>query len=440
MATPTLISRARATVISGAANTTLSIANPAALTAGRMALFKLHCSATLNPNSVTPPAGLTLIAQNFNGNGASVLHSWYGYAFHTGAEPANWDFTFGSSGNDDELIVEVWEGVNPTNPIGTVSAISNALTLSPVCPTITTVGVSSIVLFEVASKNGNSLTAANSGYPTDTTGIASDRTRANSAAFQSGSAYQSYPTAGAVTGTKTWTNYTLANQVCSTVSYELRGTAAAVVDSVDGSTTPVLKPGQTKTLASTGLGAVTAVALTSAAAAPFPAVSIAATNVSAPAGDGSFDVPARVDAALYPYVGNLTIAPTDGSITASLTTATFALEDGMAQVILASLVTDVPSYLHPIFLAAGTTIVDNDVIYNPTANGLVLDPDGKINVTTLPLVATLWLHKLSDSKVYSYELSIDGTGTAVITGVAGISILNISIRALGISAITARGI
>lgn len=395
---PTFIDRTVVTKTDGTSNTTMTINKPASATAGRIGIFKLHSNSVLNPNSLTLDANVTAIANNYNVNGNFAVHSSYSYRVFTGSDPSAFTFTVGGDSRDDDLVLEVWDGVNTASPIGAIGSFTSNTLASFVVSGVTTTANDSIVLFEVATKDGTALTAVDSGYPTGTTGIASNKTRNNSSGLNSGSAYQYYASSGSVSGSKTWSSYLSLAKYGTTIAFELKASAASV--SVSGSITVA----SSKAFTTTGLTALTGVTVATTGGGSVSATYSWAT------GSGSFTVPMWSDAAVYPYFGSVTVTVTDGTLTPN-TTATLVLPSGYAAVTFASVASTDKTYLGKYFVDAGIPLLDGDRCYYQTTNNLVIAADSSIVVDELTTVQ-IAIHRAVDYKTYTYTMAIGLTGVS----------------------------
>lgn len=416
MTAPTFIDRTVVTKTDGTANTTMTINKPASATAGRVGIFMLHSNSTLNPNSLTLDANVTAIANNYNVNGNFALQSSYSYYVFDGSDPASFTFTIGADTRDDDLAIEIWDGVDTASPIGAIGTFNTNLVSSPVVNGITTTGDDSAVLFPVGTKNGTALTAVNANYPSGTTGTGSNKTRNNSSGLNSGSAYQVYPTSGTVTGSKTYTGYLTGNQYGSAIAFELKAGSATVV--ISGSITVATG----KAFTTTGLASVTGVTVETSGAG-----SVAA-SFSWTAGSGTLTVPIWSNNALYPYFGSVIVTVTDG-VKAPNTTVTLAIQSGYAAVTFAAIGDPDTTWLGKYFSDIGDPLLDGDRCYYPTTNNLVIYPDSSLEVDSLPTTVELAIHRAADFKTYTYTLQI----TSGVVGMAVAGITSAGITSLGIT-------
>ena len=414
MAYPTFVDRTVVTKTDGTSNTTMTISKPASATAGRVGIFMLHSNSTLNPNGLTLDANVTAIANNYNANGNFALHSSYSYYVFDGSDPSSFTFTIGGDTRDDDLVIEIWDGVNTASPIGAVGTFNTNLIAAPVVNGITTTANESVVLFPVATKNGTALTAPNANYPSGTTGTGSDKTRNNSSGVNSGSAYQQYATSGTATGSKTYTGYLTGNQYGSSVAFELKAGSATLV--ISGTITI----GTAKAFTTTGLSSVTGVTITTSGGG-----SVAASYTWS-AGSGTLTAPAWTDNTSYPYLGAVTVTATDGSFTPSQA-STLVIQSGYAAETFASVYDSDDSYIGYPFDQAGDPLLDGDIVYYPTANGFVINPDSSYEINRLQPVDIV-IHRASDKKVYLYTLVLGNEDSGVSS--PGISLLKISTRGI----------
>jgi hypothetical protein len=414
MAAPTFVDRTVVTKIDGTSNTTMTINKPASATAGRVGIFMLHSNSTLNPNSLTLDANVTAIASNYNVNGNFALHSSYSYYVFDGSDPSSFTFTIGGDTRDDDLVIEIWDGVNTASPIGAVGTFNTNLVAAPVVNGVTTTANESVVLFPVATKNGTALTAANANYPSGTTGTGSDKTRNNSSGVNSGSCYQEYPTSGTATGNKTYTGYLTGNQYGSSVAFELKAGSATLVISGD------ITIGTAKAFTTTGLSSVTGVTISTVGGG-----SVAAT-VEWAAGTGALVAPLWTDNTSYPYIGTVTVTVTDGSLTPSQS-APLVLPSGYDDETFASVYDSDDSYLGYYFDQAGTPLLDGDRVYYPTDNGFIIYADSSYEIDRLQNVDIV-IHRAADKKVYLYTLVLGNEDTGITS--PGITLLKISTRGI----------
>jgi hypothetical protein len=381
-------------------------------------ILKVSSNDILNPSSISISGGAywSLIEQNYStANGNSAVHiAWYWAIWHTG-DASSWTATIGVDIRDDESYVQRVTGAHPTAPIGAEGAsISFGSSVSPISPTVTTTADNSAVIFDVGGRNGNNLTAENTGNPSGTTLIQSKRTRANSSALCSGIAYELRPTTGA-TGTRTWTNYFNTSSVWSAFSFEILPAPPAYSITTVNSGNPV-KIGSTVSFTKTGFtkaitkGTLDGVALTSAT-------------------DTTFTVPNLVDGAQLPRIGlsrTLFLSSADDTETATINIEV-ANPDGWASTVIETGFST--GELDSIDYNFSPPLAVDDIIFYDSTKGTVFPDAGYEGA--YDGTQTLWHHDESTKTVYSFNLL---TGSQSI-GLTAIGLTQVGLTQAGLTAV-----
>lgn len=209
------------TVLDGSSNTSITGAKPSNVVSGDLMLAFLGCHSSLNPGSVTPPAGWTALQNSFGGSGSFRIHTWMGYKVAGGSEPADYTWTIGADGKDDTLIIQRVTGFDSGGPIIASAIDFDELSATPASPSVTATD-NQTLLASVFGKNGSVFTGASA--PTGMTTIELGASRANSSGINRGLAYQQV--SSGATGAKTWPAFTLFAQYTTTMSVIVSSGAA----------------------------------------------------------------------------------------------------------------------------------------------------------------------------------------------------------------------
>ena len=389
---------ARVTVIDSSSNTSLTINKPANVVNGDLMILKLSQNDTLNPSSLSLAGGWDLVAENFTtANGGNACHTAFYERYWNTGDPTSWTATIGADIRDDESFVFRVTGAHPTSPIGAISTFSSTQSVSPVNNALVTTANNSVVIFGVSAKNGSVLTADDTGNPTGTTLIHSKRSRSASSGVNSGIAYQSYPTSGTNTGTKTWTNYTSTAQYHSTVGFEIVPAPAYTITDVN--TNEVVLVGSSgNEFSYTGFsGNPTAITIGGKSA----------TGVIASAGTGTFIFPDYVDGETYPLVGGTqTFTATYLAEEASIS-VTLSPKSGHSIATINSAVTNDPTYIGYHY-----TLANNDTIDFISAE-MTVGADGGVTTET-PGTYQAWHRATSTGVMTLLNLTVNDAGIASI--------------------------
>ncbi|RTL03688.1 hypothetical protein EKK58_12370 [Candidatus Dependentiae bacterium] len=198
--------------------------------------------------------------------------------------------------------------------------------------------------------------------------------------------------AGAATTTlpSPWSGTGLARVIPLRAGYSLNTPPATLYDI---NTTNTLRVGQTgNTISTGGIGTLTSVTVGGKAV----------TNLSAPSGDGTFDMPSFSDGVAYTLLGSKTATATDGTNSANQT-VTLNPPVGYEYVTLSgTLNTTNTGVLYNLSPAAAVT----DQIVYPI--GLLIDAQG--NVEGDAGVYTLWHIDATDNVTRSYTLTLATSG------------------------------
>jgi hypothetical protein len=178
------------------------------------------------------------------------------------------------------------------------------------------------------------------------------------------------------------------------------------VDTINGiavASTPVLRVGATgNTITTTNLGTLTSVST----------AYITATNVVAPGGDGTFDWPDWAEGEVRDSIGVKTLIATDTDGDMASASVNALPPVGWTSVVASSADDSDPhelGYLVP--------LPDGRTVYYPTANGLVINPDGSLSAST-DITVDIWVHNLEldgDMKTHRYTIQVGPGGLLVDT-------------------------
>jgi len=178
------------------------------------------------------------------------------------------------------------------------------------------------------------------------------------------------------------------------------------VDSINGdSSNPDIIAGESNTVATTGLGAITSCVISTTGKG-----SVTATG-SMPSGDGSFIPPfPPANATLYPYFGAVRATFGDGAKSAYID-GTLVIKTGFASTLIADAVDNNSAYLGSVI-----TLPDDAYVYVETGDAvsgtILIGTDGHITVSKA-LTRNVYVHLPRDYKVYTYEIVVNGGGSVI---------------------------
>lgn len=362
----------RVTVNNSSSNNTMDYNAPANVVEGDLLILFGSCNDALNPSTLTLDDGWTPINSNFTANGSFRVHVAYAYMIWTASEGTSWLASIGASTSDDDWFVRRFSGHDPASPIAVAAAaFSDNSSVSPICPTITTPVDDCLAIFAIATKNGTSLAAEDTGAPSGTTLLFSKKSRNFSAGVNTAVAYEQRNTAGA-TGTRTWTNYLTGAQYWSAYSFAIQAASAApAILTVEGSATPELPDEATSvdvvtqdmdTISSGTLGG--------------RAVVINSTGVDS----CNIDFPARVDGMTWgnlPATKTLELEDTE-AVTASIN-VDVTLQDDEVSTTIASADISGPGPLAYYLDQLGYSVADGVRLYYQSLGGdVVINPDTSV--------------------------------------------------------------
>lgn len=203
---------------------------------------------------------------------------------------------------------------------------------------------------------------------------------------------------------------------------------AQSLDTINSSSSnPAIVSGS-NTITTTGLNTLTSVTVATTGAGSI------VCSTSAPSGDGTFTMPwPPADGGSYPYFGSVNETATDGTNSVTMSTGTWSVPSGYAATTQTSVVTNDNTYLG--YHIAGLAV--NDRIYYSTSNGLVISSNGYVEAIAA-MTTTVYVHKASDYKVYSYEMTINESGT--LGGEAQISKFGVTNYGLASYGLTSSGV
>lgn len=213
--------------------------------------------------------------------------------------------------------------------------------------------------------------------------------------------------------------------------------SSTTIDTVNGSSsTPTIIFGQSNTIATTGIAT-----LTSATIATSGAGSTNNITLNAPGGDGIFTpVWPPTDGATFPSFGGILLTVSDGTGSANIA-GTIQLPSGWASVTFSNPIKNNPRYLGYHYN------LTNKKCYYPTANGLVIDTDGRLrcNASSAPLTSDIHFHSsvtpwaIETKTLVLTELNnINYLGQGLLN-LAGSLILKISKRISGLGSLNISG-
>lgn len=206
-------------VTDGSSNTTIVGGAPPDIQVGEVMLAHLSGSDSGNPGAGSAPSGWTVAASNYETNGQYRSRQMIAWKVYSGSETAA-DFTFNitSHGNDDSLVIQrVYGDLDTSNLISIVSGFAGEYTPEKIFPVVTTVAPDSTVVYFASVRNGGSALADDTGQPTGTNILYNRRSRANSSAIRTASAYEVASSTGE-TQTRTWDGFTSVAQYGSTIT------------------------------------------------------------------------------------------------------------------------------------------------------------------------------------------------------------------------------
>ena len=175
--------------------TSVTVTKPTGTTTGEL-LVAFH--STDGKETLTGPSGWTAVDAVIQMGSSTSSRVYYKVA--TAAEPANYNFTSGTSEEHVVAIVRI-TGFNSTNPIhGFGTAKAN--TIAPESPDVTTTLCETLVLRMMGIDTDAVI--VDNGYPVGSTGLFVRKSSANSGATSLGVAYSTATSTGAV-GAAIWT-------------------------------------------------------------------------------------------------------------------------------------------------------------------------------------------------------------------------------------------
>jgi hypothetical protein len=209
--------------------TSFAIDKPTNVVSGDYVLLRVNTKQPAGSTSVvTPPAGFTLIANNFTSDAEFRAHMWLGYRKIDGSEGATFSFSWAAgagtqAANDIFATCQRIQGVDGTTFLGSnVATFNDDATASPVNLQITTTVANAIAVWCYASRGTMATQDAN--YPSGTTG---QYVRDNGGGgFSIGQAVETIASASA-TGNRTWTNCLSGSPYWATVAFAVKPAAAA---------------------------------------------------------------------------------------------------------------------------------------------------------------------------------------------------------------------
>lgn len=196
----------RTTVTDTSSNGTIVVDKPTGAVENDWLVAVIHNNAALNPGTIGHPSGFTEIVTNTNLNGNFRMHTTYAIKKLGASEPSSYTWTIGASVADDSVTLFRVTGLDEATQVDAIGVENSASATSFTGLSITTATDGAVILWTVGARDGNVLTATDSGYPAGTTGIFSRATRASSNGVNSGFALQTVATAGA-SGAAVWNSY-----------------------------------------------------------------------------------------------------------------------------------------------------------------------------------------------------------------------------------------
>lgn len=406
---PSLINQTISAAISGSSNTTITGTIPSGGQAGDLLIAKIGSYDTLNPSSISA-TGWTIVAENYTTtNGTNTPHMAILRRWWDGSDPAV--FNVGGATGDDQLIIGLFRGVDPTNPIGAISTFDGSATVTQVTiSSINTTVNDSMLLSFCAARNGASSAADDTGQPTGMTIIYNRRSRAFSSAIRTAAAYENIAVAGA-TGTRQWSAFLTTAGPIRGINIALNPSTTASLVSVNGGTG--ITAGSTGNTAQLDGYASTP---TSATLGP-----LAMTNLSYNATTKvlTFDCPAYADGATWPLfdsTANFTVVA--GAQSATLNNVPTNPPAGWAQVTISS-----PNTSDITYIGNHTDLSDHEIVYEtkigqsltlPT-EGLIVYADGGVSLPSdLAGDHIMYKRNLTTGLVIQLIVTINGDGEVIV--------------------------
>jgi len=381
------------TVTTSSSNTSIVGTLPSGRSNGNLLLYFLSSQRNVASALSAVPAGCQLFSKRDSGS-TTYPYEWIYYRFVDGTEETAPTFTWATGdGGDDVLEVFVVKGtIDSTTPLGAVSAFANNSSVSPASAAITTTGPNSVCWYRAIATNGNRITAANSNYPSGSTGLYADKSRALSVGVVYGNAFVNVPTSGTSIGSEAWTNFlNNAATAWTAVAFEIKSSSAGIV-SVNG--------GAGVAAGSTGNTLVTTSGFTPTS---ITIGGIAATNIAGTSPNFTFDFPLYTDENVWPLFGNQTLIASNGGTSANFTVATRPQAGYNFVTLSGSIITSVNGVVYNFSPAA---LVTDQIVFDSTVTSVLSDASASTSYTG---TQTLWHLKASTGIIRSYAL-ITGTG------------------------------
>lgn len=177
----------------------------------------------------------------------------------------------------------------------------------------------------------------------------------------------------------------------------------ATIDTVTTGGNDGLKVGQTFLITTTGLGNLTSINIKTAAT---PTAQINATNVIAPAGDGSAKLPFWANG-FYPFLGAATITATDGVDIATMTKP-IVIDDAYLTITIAGVLSSGNRYIAYWLGLIGRPLLNGEAIYWLFGNGLNVDVTS-LTDSLMPLTTTMYVHR-ANGLIEAYKVSMNTGG------------------------------
>lgn len=381
------------TVTTSSSNTSIVGTLPSGRSNGNLLIYILSSQRNVASALSAVPAGAVLFSKRDSGS-TLYPYEWIYYRFVDGSEETAPTFTWATGDGGDDIL-EVWKitgTIDQTTPLGAVSAFANNSSVSPASAAITTTGPNSVVWYRALATNGNRITAANSNYPSGSTGLIANITRALSVGLVYGNAFVNVPTSGTSIGSEAWTNFlNNATTTWTAVAFEIKSSSAGIV-SVNG--------GAGVKAGSTGNTLVTTSGFTP------NAITIggkAATNIAGTSPNFTFDFPLYTDGIVWPLFGNQTLTASNGGTSANLTVLNLP-QDGYGYIALAgTLISTVNGVIYNFSPAA---LITDQIVFDSTVTSVLSNASASTSYTG---TQTLWHLKNSTGVISSYAL-ITGTG------------------------------
>lgn len=389
-----------------AATTSFSINKPPQATPGKVLLLTLAINGS-GTQAFVLPAGFTQLFNTSASNGGFNVHTVIGYRVCDGSEPTTFTCTFNSTTNERWIELEVFDGLDVVTPIGALSSNTNSSAI-PTNSTITTTAANSRVWFKAFAKQGF-LTAINTNYPTDTTGVranVSSGSLGGSANMTVGIAYQDYPVAGTVTGAKSWNdpdNFLTGSKYWNNFTIELKEGIPKVIDSLNNGN-PLHISQSNVTIDTSGFNTITSITIDS----------VNMTGLVLPAGDGTFNIPSFVEGIVSPAYNLNAVIIVNGDTGNTSGTVSLLPPNGYSYVTINDISKSSNGYLKHYMPSLALT--DQVTFADPVTIGLTvndnnfIDVDGRI-VTDHVGNQTLW-HRSTATGIMT-QISLTSPGNSI---------------------------